>query len=544
MKILLITLTMVAAWSSYLIYPQKQPVMPVDKADFESRYLLQVQLKSTRLIATVVKTGLNIPWEITWGPDNRIWFTDQKGMVNCIDPSTGKVTRLLNIPDVYYQKTLGLLGMAVHPDQAKYPYVFLDYTYLLPDSVIHSKLVRYTYLKDTLINPVILLKGIPGKSYHNGSRVIISPDNKIIMSTGDAGNPKKAQDVTSLSGKILRLNLDGSIPSDNPIANSYAWTWGHRNPQGLVWAANGRLYSSEHGPSNDDEVNFIEKGKNYGWPDVMGFYDLPEEKKYNDSVKITQPLKAWTPIIAPAGLDYYHHDAFPEWKNSLLLANLLGMSLRVLPLNAKGDSITGEKIYFHKLFGRIRDLCIAPDGSIYLTTSNKDWHPRTFPEVYDNFPRSFDDRIIKLEKGTPKLLKWADSIDEIKKAKIAIVKTKLKKQTNGNALINKPGALIFNKYCASCHMADGKGVADVFPPLTKNSWIEGDPSRLVNILLLGLSEPIMVNGKKYDQEMPPHKFLTDQEIADVLTYIRGSFGNQAGPIQKAQVSKMRAGQKR
>lgn len=542
MKSLIIALIIIAVASAYITYPKKQLVTYADRADFASRYLTQVQLDSTRLIATVVKSGLNIPWEITWGPDNRIWFTGQSGTVNRLNPSTGEIVRLLTIPDVYYQKSMGLLGMAIHPDQASYPFVFLHYTYLLPDSVIRSKLVRYSCLKNALIDPVILLDNIPGKNYHNGSRVIISPDNKIIMTTGDAGNPKKAQDVKFLQGKILRLNLDGSVPSDNPVAQNYVWTSGHRNPQGLVWGNNGHLYSSEHGPSNDDEVNLIEKGKNYGWPDVMGFYDLPGEKGYNDSVKVTQPLKAWTPIIAPAGLDYYHHQAFPEWKNSLLLANLSGMSLRVLALNNTGDSVTGEKIFFHKLFGRIRDLCIAPDGSIYLTTSNRDWHPLSFPDNYDNYPRPFDDRIIKLEKGTAQSIQWADSLDRLKTTITAIAKSEIKAESKRN-ISNEPGALIFNKYCASCHRTDGKGVEGIFPPLTKNDWVEGEPARLIRIILSGLSEPITVNGKKYEQEMPPHMFLTDEEIANTLTYIRSSFGNRAKPILKEQVSKIRAGRK-
>lgn len=248
-----------------------------------------VKLDSTVLAAKTIAANLDVPWEIIWGPDNWIWMTQQKGIVSKVNPETGQSKILLHIPDVYKKKSYGLLGFAIHPNFKNYPYVYLDYTYLKPaaltdttlrDSSILSKLVRYTYKNDSLINPRTIISDIPGNTYHNGCRVIISPDMKIFLTTGDSGHPGFAQMPGHLNGKILRLNLDGSIPCDNPFKGSPVWTIGHRNAEGLAFAPNGILYSSENGDASDDEINIIVKGRNYGWPNVEGFCNLPKEKAF------------------------------------------------------------------------------------------------------------------------------------------------------------------------------------------------------------------------------------------------------------------------
>src|SRR5690606_2014334 len=307
---------------------------------------------------------------------------------------------VLKIPDVFYKKSHGLLGFTPHPEFNEYPYVYLHYTFRIPlDDTredVKSRIVRYALTNDSLTKPFILLDSIVGKTYHNGSRLVISPDKKLFFSMGDAGEPELSQDYSHFNGKILRLNLDGSIPDDNPIPGSPVWSSGHRNPQGLVYATNDKLYSSEHGPNNDDEINLIEKGANYGWPDVHGFCDLENEKKFCEDSTVTEPMKAWTPTVATAGLDYYGYDHIPEWNNALLSVNLKGRDHRVLKLNAKGNSITSEHIYFQKRFGRLRDVCVNDKGQIFLATSNRDWHPRYQPWMYDSLPPA-GDRIIKME---------------------------------------------------------------------------------------------------------------------------------------------------
>lgn len=472
-------------------------------------------LDSSLLSVTMVATGLDVPWEIAWGPDNFIWFTEQKGTVNRLDPATGKRTVLLQIPDVYKKKSYGLLGMALHPDFADSPYVFLDYTYL-QDSAILSKLVRYTYRNGLLSDPLVLLKDLRGNTYHNGCRVVITPDRKIMMSTGDAGRSPDAQDTGSLNGKILRLNMDGTIPRDNPFPGSPVWSYGHRNPEGLVFGPGGVLYSSEHGDASDDEVNIISKGCNYGWPNVEGYCDRPEEKSYCTSHTITSPIKAWTPTIAPAGIDYYRSAAIPEWSHSLLLTTLKAASLRVLRLNTAGTAIVSEKIYFDKTFGRLRDLCIAPNGDIYLSTSNRDWNPGA------GFPKPEDDRIIRLHK-----------IKTVHNNAAVTVKA------SAAAPVAKGGAGLYITYCASCHRNDGKGAKGVFPPLAGSSIVSGIRSSLAALVLKGMSGAIEIKGEKYNQQMPSFRFLSDEDLASVLNYIRSHFGNHASAFTVQEMAQYR-----
>ena len=172
-----------------------------------------------------------------------------------------------------------------------------------------------------------------------------------------------------LNGKILRLNLDGTIPADNPVSGNPYWSFGHRNPQGLVYA-NNILYSSEHGPSNDDEINIIEKGRNYGWPDVQGFCNTSGEQSFCAANNVKEPIEAWTPTIATSGLDYYNKDLIPQWKNSLLLATLKDATLYQLKLDNTFTSVSSGNEYFRSKYGRLRDICISPEGKVYICTSN------------------------------------------------------------------------------------------------------------------------------------------------------------------------------
>ncbi|CAN5552300.1 hypothetical protein BH23BAC1_BH23BAC1_12220 [soil metagenome] len=436
--------------------------------------------------------------------------------------------------------------MAVHPDLENEPYVFLHYTFSFEKEnkieEIQSRLVRYVYRQDKLTN-FILIDSIPGKSFHNGSRLVISPDNKLFFSMGDIGELATTQDVDYLTGKILRINLDGTIPEDNPFPGNPVWAWGFRNPQGLVYAANGNLYGSDHGPANDDEVNLILKGRNYGWPEVAGFCDQEQEIQYCQDSLIMEPLIAWTPTIAGAGLDYYHHEAIPEWNNALILVNLKGRAMRVLELNEKGDAVEQERIYFQKYFGRMRDLTIAPNGDIYLATSNTDWHPRLQPFLYDTLPEGAD-RIIRLQKATPPMLTQLQEISNpialIEDPEVLPLLTEdwAYEPTNDKLAL---GEKLYLQHCASCHRPDGEGIPELVPPLAQSEWVTGDKGRLIQTLLQGLSEPITVRGETYEQEMPPFAILPDEEIASILTYIRQSFGNEAGAVIAGEVFEERKG---
>jgi glucose/arabinose dehydrogenase len=263
----------------------------------------------------------------------------------------------------------GLLDMALHPNFAQNGWLYVVYNYASP-SGYREKLVRFTWnpTNQNLESPTTLLENIPAATIHNGSRLLINGSH-IFMSTGDAANPSLAQDPQSLAGKILRLNLDGSVPNDNPIPNNPLWTLGHRNPQGLVFY-NNNLYSSEHGPNNDDEINVIEKGRNYGWPQVEGYCDEAGEENFCSSNNVREPIQAWTPTIATCGLAAYNSDRIPQWKNSLLIATLKNQRLYQLKLNAQGTAVEEVKEYYTSQYGRLRDVIVSADGKVYLCSSN------------------------------------------------------------------------------------------------------------------------------------------------------------------------------
>ena len=334
----------------------------------------------------VLIQGLDTPWEILWGPDNFIWLTERSGKVSRVNPTTGEKNEILILSGVHEQSESGMMGLVLHPDFDTDPYVYLAYNYL-DNSLINLRITRFTYSQGTLISPLTLLDGIDGNPNHNGCRLMIGQDSKLYITTGDAQNASLGQDLESLSGKILRMNLDGSVPSDNPISGSLLWSWGHRNPQGLVQSPSGIIYSSEHGPINDDEVNLIEKGRNYGWPNIEGFCDKSYEQNFCTENNIVQPLAAWTPTLAVAGIDLYTGSEIPAWENSLLMANLKASSITVMKLSDDGKSILSQTDYFENMWGRLRDICISPEGRVFIATSNRDGRGTV---------RAGDDKIIEI----------------------------------------------------------------------------------------------------------------------------------------------------
>lgn len=328
------------------------------------------QLPDVDLKTRVVSTGLSHVWEMVYGPDQQLWITERAGKISRVNPQTGTATLLLNVPDVVTRSEGGLLGMVLNPQFTTNPWVFIVYNYN-SGSVYREKVVRYTYSGGTLNTPLTLLDMIPASSIHNGSRLLVTSDQKLLITTGDASTAENAQNMASLSGKILRINLDGTVPVDNPFPNSIVWSFGHRNPQGLVQAGD-KLYASEHGPNNDDEVNLIIKGRNYGWPNVEGFCDKTGEQTFCTANNVVEPLMVWTPTIATSGLTYYNADLIPQFKNSLLLLSLKGSKFTQLKLNEAGDKIEGSKDFFVNEFGRLRAICQSPDGKIYVGSSNGD----------------------------------------------------------------------------------------------------------------------------------------------------------------------------
>lgn len=484
------------------------------------------QIDSTYIKIQTIAQNLNVAWEIIYGPDDWIWITEQSGGISRIDPRTGEKITLLEIPEVIRRRSTGLLGMVLHPEFEQNPHLFVNYTYK-DSQEIRSNLVRYTYEEDSLHSPKFIFE-VDGNTGHNGSRVKISRDMKLLWATGDAHQPENAQNPETPNGKILRLNLDGSIPDDNPYKDNPVYSWGHRNHQGLV-VTDQHIYTSEHGAATDDEVNLIKPTGNYGWPDIEGYVDTPSEQEYARDSVIVPPMKAWTPTIAPAGMEYYGSTKIPQWHHSLLLTTLKENDLRILKLNDQGDRILSEQIMIDQQYGRLRDVTVSPSGDVYVSTSNRDWNPG------EGYPKPEDDRILRLSLATEKEV----TAYRNKMAAGASSQTSSDTGSDPTLAADSPAGL-YTMYCASCHKEDGKGVENSFPPLLGNDSSVADKYQLIKIALEGLDPNREELKAEYEGSMPGFAFLSDQELADILTYIRTSFGNSFEAISPEDIAELRA----
>jgi aldose sugar dehydrogenase len=337
-----------------------------------------VTIGATPVLIDTVITGLDVPWQMIWGPDDHLWITERKGLVSRIDPVLKTKQVLLDITDtVYAVAEAGLLGMALHPAFASTPEVFLVFTYKSGNQVL-ERLVKYTYSSTALSNPVVLIDNISGGNAHNGSRLLFMSDGTLLMTTGDGHVMNSPQDVNLLNGKVLRLNTDGSVPADNPYPGKFTFSFGHRNAQGLCYGPQDRIYISEHGPTTDDEFQMLEKGRNYGWPDVEGFCNLPAESTFCSANNVKEPIVDWTPTIAPAGMVYYTNSNFPEFDNAFLLTTLKTKKIVAIKLNASGTHSVTEQSHLANMFGRLRDICIGKNKEIYIATNG--------PEAWNTEP--------------------------------------------------------------------------------------------------------------------------------------------------------------
>jgi PQQ-dependent dehydrogenase (s-GDH family) len=398
----------------------------------------------------VVARGLANPWEVTWGPDGYLWVTEKTGgRVDRISVSDGAVQTLLTVDGLVATPGAqdGLLGMALHPDLPNAnPYVYLAHTYDADPSATvvdrRAKIVRYTYREagHQLVEPVDLITQLPASVDHNSGRLLYGPDGTLYYTIGDQGHnqytlwcePIEAQrlptgaevlarDWSAYVGKVLRLNPDGSIPSDNPVlggVRSHVYSYGHRNAQGIVFGPDGTLYASEQGPKSDDEVNLIQPGRNYGWPLVVGhrddkayvygnwsaasdcrslrysdfafppsvptrtessftdpafapplatFYTVDSDTDFQDRKCAASYFICW-PTIAPSSVDFHAAGAVPGWGDSLLVTSLKGGAVYRLPLGADGRPL-GEATELWRSVNRYRDTAVSPDGrAVYVAT--------------------------------------------------------------------------------------------------------------------------------------------------------------------------------
>lgn len=332
-----------------------------------------LQLDSTLLTASDLVTGIQIPWEIKYGADDHLWVTERRGRILRVDPTTGNTTTVLNHEATVLEEEseYGMLGMALHPDFINTPKLYVVYCYL--DGNIRERLVTFDWNGEALVNETIIFDDIPGGGIHNGSRILFTDDGKLLMTIGDRGFSSESQDMGVLNGKVLRMNLDGSLPDDNPIADSYIYSYGHRNQQGLAYGPNRQIYASEHGPQSGDEFNLLQANSNFGWPNVIGACNTAAERSFCEDNNVIEPLREWTPCVAVNDIIYYNHPAIPEWEGKMLMAVLGGFvrdpRLSVLTFNEDGTAVTAEQEVLDEL-GRIRDVAINPHtGSVYIATN-------------------------------------------------------------------------------------------------------------------------------------------------------------------------------
>jgi glucose/arabinose dehydrogenase len=320
----------------------------------------------------IVATGLDIPWDIAFLPDETMLVTQRPGTLVHVEEE-----RTIPVDGVEHAGEGGLLGIALHPDFTENNFVYL-YQTTRASSGLTNRVVRYTYQNGTLRQDKMIIDNIPGAVYHDGGRIRFGPEEKLWVTVGDAGDTGTAQDPQKLNGSILRLNADGSLPEDNPFANA-VYSYGHRNPQGLTWDAKGRLWSSEHGRSGArsgmDEINLIKPGANYGWPTIEG--DRTQSGMQTPKAH-SGPDVTW----APASTQYYNGNIF--------FGGLRGATLYEAIIDE--EEIQEIKEHFVGQFGRIRAVVLGPDQHLYITTSNKDGRGNPAPD---------DDKIIRVN---PELL--------------------------------------------------------------------------------------------------------------------------------------------
>ncbi|MFW6022602.1 MAG: PQQ-dependent sugar dehydrogenase [Halanaerobiaceae bacterium] len=330
--------------------------------------------------------GLNVPWDLVFLPGSeRALVTERSGKIRLIENGV-----LQSEPYVEFDLSSvgegGLMGLTYHHDFPEEPYIYIMYTYSDVDGDVYNRVSRLEDKGREGVNEEVIIEDIPGGRYHDGGRIAFGPDDMLFITTGDSGHRNLAQDKDSLAGKILRLTPEGEIPEDNPFAESPVYSLGHRNPQGLAWhPETGDLFISDHGPSGEDglhgkdRIKVIEPGKNYGWPEKVGYF---EEGRFSN------PLIMWDSAVPPSGITFYHGDLF--------VATLRSEALIRIVLESDGDydyKVNRIERWFASedyqgKYGRIRTAVVGPDDYLYILTSNRDGRGN---------PRSGDDRVLRFK---------------------------------------------------------------------------------------------------------------------------------------------------
>ncbi|GAA4324683.1 PQQ-dependent sugar dehydrogenase [Mucilaginibacter gynuensis] len=318
---------------------------------------------------------LNNPWGMVWLPDGRLLVTERAGEILVFkdDKFTGQ--KLSGVPAVFNHGQGGLMDIKLHPDYKKNGWIYITFSKPVGDGLASTAVIRFKLKGNEIVDKEDIFEAKPAlkADFHFGSRVVFDKDKYLFISVGERGTQPKVQELDNDHGKIHRVFDDGKVPEDNPFvsqagAHGSIWTYGHRNPQGMVYdAVNDRIWEDEHGPKGGDELNLIEKGKNYGWPKTSyGInYDGTILTPNKELPGIENPKHYWVPSIATCGLSIVTSDKYPGWKGNLLLGALAAMHLNRISLN--GTEFKSEDRMFQGQ-GRFRYAAESPDGYIYAIT--------------------------------------------------------------------------------------------------------------------------------------------------------------------------------
>lgn len=323
---------------------------------------------------TTVAGGLQFPWSLAFLPDGAMLVTERGGTLRIVRDGMLEGPPIAGVPEVYVKSQAGLFDVLLHPDFANNKLLFLSFAYGT-DAQNATRVVRATFDGTGLSNVETIFTASPTKNTaaHFGGRMLLLPDGTLLVTLGEGFNfREEAQNLGSHLGSIVRINIDGTVPPDNPFigkdgARPEIWSYGHRNVQGIARdPESGRIYESEHGPRGGDEVNIIEPGLNYGWPVITYGVDYNGARisPFTEYPGMEQPFLDWTPSIAPSSLAFYTGDAFPKWKGDLFAGALAFRELRRVDL--EDGKVVGQETLLGDLDQRIRDVRQGPDGKLYV----------------------------------------------------------------------------------------------------------------------------------------------------------------------------------
>ena len=321
------------------------------------------------LVDTVIQSGLSVPWDIAFAPDGRMFMTERMGTIVVFESAKPNAKRIgaVKVPDVHSMGEAGLMGIALDPSFATNGFVYVCAS-RTDGGEWRNQILRYVAGSDSLtFDRYVLRPGAQAASIHDGCRLRFGPDGKLWATMGENGNGRLAQDPSSLNGKVLRMEPDGAVPADNPIlpgasGRTYAYSLGHRNPQGLAFQpASGAVFEIEHGATTNDEVNVLQAGKNYGWPEQEGAGGTA--KGFQDPI--------WTSggvTYATSGAAFVTGERWGAWSGSLFVATLKEQDLRRFAV--RGTTIVPKEVLYDQKYGRLRSVVQGVDGALYVTTSN------------------------------------------------------------------------------------------------------------------------------------------------------------------------------